>query len=530
MKPFIKYWRSALQKAQIQKSRRVVTPNLCVDRKIRVSNIQLKAAFEKESKLFLAEFHKPDGLASADCSAYVTDVMNRHLDVLFASCIKEYIQLCALTYYSALRPVQKQISKTNRSSDVMLGIEETWKEIVKDLAEMIEFFYNEKTSLKEYLAQMIERGENSVGEVAEHIKHGWGRLSNYSYQLHIKAQLLGYRGSGRSQYMYICENGDSSCETCMNLDGQIFDIDTAEAGKNLPPLHPNCRCSVAAYPTLPELPEIPEVLQDTPLELLWEIAEDAIQQAGGIGDGLLDLLGDVWKYFFKDSITDIYGTYTTILIDGVEYRINMASFESVVIMPDGSYLVPELVTEVDEQLLALMKERDTLPEGDLRIAELNAELKEIYESANEAERHVYWRKPYAFYYFGEDVTDRLNEYMRSAASNYADMHENYWAENLEGFYQLVRNRGEMDLKNQPEWQNSAFIYDGEVVSQDALGNINYGFFGRYCNFPDAVLIAAGGVAQFLAGTSKIENIYVFLDDPRDSYRIMQGIDIYDEEN
>lgn len=52
---------------------------------------------------------------------------------------------------------------------------------------------------------------------------------------------------------------------------------------------------------------------------------------------------------------DTYGTYATILIDGKEYRINMASFESVVIMPDGTYLVPELVSEVDEQMLALMK-------------------------------------------------------------------------------------------------------------------------------------------------------------------------------
>lgn len=120
--------------------------------------------------------------------------------------------------------------------------------------------------------------------------------------------------------------------------------------------------------------------------------------------------------------------------------------------------------------------------------------------------------------------------MRNAASNYAQMHNRYWAENLEDFYKLVRNRGEMDLKNQPEWKNSAFIFDGEIVSQDTLGNINYGYFGKHCNFPDSVLIAAGGVAQFLAGTSEIENWYVFLDDPRDSYRVMQGIEIHEEEN
>jgi len=120
--------------------------------------------------------------------------------------------------------------------------------------------------------------------------------------------------------------------------------------------------------------------------------------------------------------------------------------------------------------------------------------------------------------------------MRNAASNYSDMRDRYWVENLMDFKNLVANKQEMDLKNQPEWQNSAFIYDGELVSQDALGNINYGYFGKYCNFPDSVLMAAGGVAQFLAGHSKKEHIYVFLDDPRDTYRIIQGIEIYEKEN
>lgn len=204
--------------------------------------------------------------------------------------------------------------------------------------------------------------------------------------------------------------------------------------------------------------------------------------------------------------------------------------ERYVVIEYGTYLVPELVSEVDEQMLALMKKRDSLAEGDPQIEELNAQLQSIYESAEESNRHVYWRKPYAFYLFGGDVTDRLNEYMKNTSSNYADMHDRYWAENLADFYELVRNKGEMDLKNQPEWQSSAYIFDGEIVSQDALGNINYGYFGKHCNFPDPVLIAAGGVAQFLAGTSEFENWYVFLDDPRDTYRVMQGIEIYEEEN
>ena len=125
-----------------------------------------------------------------------------------------------------------------------------------------------------------------------------------------------------------------------------------------------------------ELPEVPEILQDTPIEYIWDVVESAIQQVEGKIDDLADNFGEIWGFFFKKGLEDTYGTYTTIMIDGVEYRINMASFESVVIMPDGTYLVPELISEVDEQMLALMKERDSLPEGDPRIEELNAELKE----------------------------------------------------------------------------------------------------------------------------------------------------------
>ena len=77
-----------------------------------------------------------------------------------------------------------------------------------------------------------------------------------------------------------------------------------------------------------------------------------------------------------------------------------------------------------------------------------------------------------------------------------------------------------------EATNKSFIklpIDLEELQRD-------GYFGKHCNFPDSVLIAAGGVAQLLAGTSEYENWYVFLDDPRDTYRVMQGIEIYEEEN
>ena len=41
-------------------------------------------------------------------------------------------------------------------------------------------------------------------------------------------------------------------------------------------------------------------------------------------------------------------------------------------------------------------------------------------------------------------------------------------------------------------------------------------------------MAGAGYAQLRAGTSEQEFWITFFDDPRDSYRVMQGIDIYEQ--
>lgn len=66
MKPYIKYWRSALQKSQPYKPRKISTPDECIQQKIRMAESLLKSAFERESKLFLAEFQKPDYMPTTE--------------------------------------------------------------------------------------------------------------------------------------------------------------------------------------------------------------------------------------------------------------------------------------------------------------------------------------------------------------------------------------------------------------------------------------------------------------------------------
>jgi SPP1 gp7 family putative phage head morphogenesis protein len=51
--------------------------------------------------------------------------------------------------------------------------------------------------------------------------------------------------AGIEQYEYIAE--PTACDICSALDGEIFDVSDAEPGVNAYPMHPNCRCSQAAY-------------------------------------------------------------------------------------------------------------------------------------------------------------------------------------------------------------------------------------------------------------------------------------------
>lgn len=53
-----------------------------------------------------------------------------------------------------------------------------------------------------------------------------------------------YKQAGLSQYQFHTLGDDKVCEKCDSINNKIFDISDAEVGKNLPPIHPNCRCFI----------------------------------------------------------------------------------------------------------------------------------------------------------------------------------------------------------------------------------------------------------------------------------------------
>lgn len=61
----------------------------------------------------------------------------------------------------------------------------------------------------------------------------------------MAAQKDSLESQGYDEYEYITE--PSACKICAPFDGKIFKVSEMESGRNCAPMHPFCRCSVAAH-------------------------------------------------------------------------------------------------------------------------------------------------------------------------------------------------------------------------------------------------------------------------------------------
>lgn len=512
--------RLATKKAQITAPK--FDPVHQLELKIMGARERLAARIENEGYLICAELKRLQQDTSPATKNMIKEMLDRRIDALWIASAADYVALCTLSYLSS---VPEDSNHTTKSLEtVKNALQAGFEEMIR---RSIEQFSEQHQAFKERVAAVVDAWDEGPIELAKQIwqlftfrRFG---LGDSVHRAKIQAKLTGIKLTGRTKYTYVCEHSKTTCSRCQGLAGQNFFTSDAQEGVNLPPMHPNCRCTIQGYPALPEDITTAEIQQLIP-EGVLQAAIDAVAVPVG---GITNAIGDGWSLFFEDAIKEYYGTFTTINIGGVEYHINHNNFTVVAIGPDGEIVVPENAKLYDKQLLELMQRRDELEEGSRERARVEDKIDEIYHASNASTREVYPYQPYTFYVLGEDITDRLNEYMRQTEVDYAYMHNRPWVENLKDFYLLVRGHGEMDLKNQPEWKHSAYIYNGELVSRDALGNINYGYFGTFCNFPKMVLIAAGGFAQWRASRKvNLEFWYTLNDDPRDTFRVLQGIDIY----
>lgn len=64
-------------------------------------------------------------------------------------------------------------------------------------------------------------------------------------RVQIEAQRQSFIANGFEHYEFIANS--KCCDACQTLDGKHFKVKDMMIGENAPPVHPNCRCSVAAW-------------------------------------------------------------------------------------------------------------------------------------------------------------------------------------------------------------------------------------------------------------------------------------------
>ena len=524
IKRYEKCWGAVFCKEE-RPSTKTKTDNKILALKIRTERELLKSSFEAASFRLQEDLllQTPEQLETMG-----KVLIQQHLDNLWLKNARSYVRLCVFEFAEALCGFAE--TKTTKSAqNGTLG--EAFSAMV--LA-VINTYYKQREKLEQNLLKLLQNirtGNDWGAKMTKRFLSAEAALEDASHRRKISAALTGITLSGQDKYTYVCTEEDDTCEACSALNGQVFDVDKAVEGVNLPPMHPNCRCSIAGYPKAPN-----RVVPQELLKLLLEqatkpVIERILGKVDQIATALADMLGAYWTENFQDSAVGAYNSFHSVTVGGKQYHLNLEGFQAVTIGPDGNYIVPENVSPENDRLLKLMRERDDCPVDSMDYISLHSQAKRLYESLPYEERKVDPDKAYSFYVFGGDVTQRLDDYMRQTKNEYEYMHEKYWIENLIEFMNLVRNQGEMDLKNRPEWQKSAYVYNGELVAQDALGNINYGHFGRFCNIPKILLVYAAGFAQFIAhGDLKEEYWKAGFDDPRDTYRVLQGIELYETWN
>lgn len=205
--------------------------------------------------------------------------------------------------------------------------------------------------------------------------------------------------------------------------------------------------------------------------------------------------------------------------------MDISTVQGVGVLPDGRIVGGENMSHIDGELLRLKVAYEKPGANKEYISELAKSIRE----KNPGKYTIRADKPISSYTIS-DVTKKVNGMMmRSEYENQIPAEMDWIATIYPKFYSTVEENSEQDWKNTPEFEDGQlYIYEGEIVSRDALGNIGFGFLGKVYGIPDTVLYMGAGVAQILSKNTKLSFIGTYMDDPRDTARIKQGIEIYDK--
>ena len=104
------------------------------------------------------------------------------------------------------------------------------------------------------LASAIATGQ-PISKTAKDFRDRFGVSKYYAERLirtetnhfYNQAASDSYKAMGIDKYKFIATLDSRTSEICAHMDGKIIEVDKGAVGVNVPPLHPNCRSTIAPY-------------------------------------------------------------------------------------------------------------------------------------------------------------------------------------------------------------------------------------------------------------------------------------------
>nr|WP_150959349.1 minor capsid protein [Aneurinibacillus sp. XH2] len=109
--------------------------------------------------------------------------------------------------------------------------------------------------LKTEISQALIRGDSNVKTakvIADRMGVGFRSASRLvrTEASHIQSEAAfdSYKNSGVvKKFEFVAALDERTCPICGGLDGHVFTFAEKETGVNIPPVHPNCRCTIVPY-------------------------------------------------------------------------------------------------------------------------------------------------------------------------------------------------------------------------------------------------------------------------------------------
>ena len=207
-----------------------------------------------------------------------------------------------------------------------------------------------KNELSSLLSNGIVQGIHSR-ELAKQLEKKFG-ASKYNAErlmrtemarVQIAAQEESYKANGYDQYVFLAIG--TACPDCLALNEQHFNVSDMQAGENAPPMHPNCRCSTAAWMDRAEtMKQIKAMSQVRDKSISKSISIDDIQSANQKANSVIkdEVMSKIHKtlkdkrgvYLFDSVSVEDLGqkkAFDTVFTqDGTWYNIKLVINSSVI--------------------------------------------------------------------------------------------------------------------------------------------------------------------------------------------------------